>query len=127
VFQGRDIEGGRVTIGKKTYTIQQKWRLVYVDHAEEQKTSGIYTPYNIHLGRAFIIRSRLPMQRVLTIVNNRNIVIQTHDRTNQNQLWFLDPSTKTIKSVGQNAKSIDIQNSGGSSNVQAWKTNARWW
>jgi len=90
------------------------------------KTKGIYKPYDIHLGRAFIIRSRLPMQRVLTIVGNRNIVIKTHDRTNQNQLFFLDPGTKTLKSVAQNTKSLDIQNSGRSSNLQVWKTNARW-
>jgi hypothetical protein len=64
-----------VVVNKKNYSICQKWRIVYVDTAENTKTSGIYTPYNIHLGRAFVIRSRLPMQRVLTIVGGRNVVI----------------------------------------------------
>jgi hypothetical protein len=68
----------------------------------------------------------MPMQRVLTVVGGRNLVVKTHDRANNNQIFFLDPGTKTLKSVGQNTKSIDIQSSGGSSNLQIWTTNARW-
>jgi hypothetical protein len=66
------------------------------------------------------------MQRVLTVVGGRNLVIKTHNRQDNNQIFFLDPATKTIKSVAQNTKSIDIQNSGSSSNLQIWNTNARW-
>lgn len=127
VKNGEDVEGGELVVSKITYNIRQKWRIQYVDTYEDQKTSGLYTPYQIHLGRAFIIRSRLPMQRVITIVGSRNLVIQTLNRTNQNQIFFLDPRTKTIKSVGQSSKSLDIQNRGGSTNLQVWETNARWW
>jgi hypothetical protein len=127
VKNGEDVEGQDVAINKITYNIRQKWRIQYVDTYEDNKTSGLYTPYQIHLGRAFIIRSRLPMQRVVSIVGGRNLVIQTLDRNNQNQIFFLDPRTKTIKSVGTSTKSIDIQNSGGSNNLQVWATNARWW
>lgn len=122
-----DAEGQDVIITKKTFQISQKWNIVYVDAAEDQKTSGIYKPYEIHLGRPFVIRSRLPMQRVITVVNGRNIVIRTHNRSDQNQIFFLDPGTKTIKSAAYKDKSIDIQSSGGSSNIQVWSTNARWW
>jgi len=66
------------------------------------------------------------MQRVLTISGNRNLVIKTHNRQDNNQIFFLDPKTKTIKSVAQSTKSIDIQNSGASTNLQIWNTNARW-
>jgi hypothetical protein len=66
------------------------------------------------------------MQRVLTVVGGRNIVIKSHNRSDNNQIFFLDPATKTIKSVGKNTHSIDIQNSGRSSNLQIWTTNARW-
>jgi hypothetical protein len=66
------------------------------------------------------------MQRVLTLSGGRNLVIKSHNRQDNNQIFFLDPGTKTIKSVAQNTKSIDIQNSGGSSNLQIWNTNARW-
>lgn len=124
---GECKEGQDVSISKITYTTMQKWRIQYVDTYEDSKTSGLYTPYQIHLGRAFVIRSRLPMQRVVTVVGGRNLVIQTHDRSNQNQVFFLDPRTKTIKSVASSTKSIDIQSKGGSSNLQVWLTNSRWW
>jgi len=126
ILNGQDGEGQNVGVAKLTYQLCQKWTITYVDTAEDSKMTGLYTPYQIHLGRAFIIRSRMPMQRVLTVVGGRNLVVKTHDRANNNQIFFLDPATKTIKSVGQNTKSIDIQNSGGSSNLQIWNTNARW-
>jgi hypothetical protein len=68
----------------------------------------------------------MPMQRVITVTGGRNLVTKTHNRQDNNQIFFLDPATKTIKSVAQNTKSIDIQNSGGSANLQIWNTNARW-
>jgi len=68
----------------------------------------------------------MPMQRVLTVSGGRNLVIKSHNRQDNNQIFFLDPGTKTIKSVAQNTKSIDIQNGGGSNNLQIWNTNARW-
>lgn len=90
------------------------------------KTKGMYVPYQIHLARPFYIRSRLPMQRVLEVVGGRNVVIKTIDRKNDRQLFFLDPSSKTIKSVAYKEKSFDIQHGGGSTNLQVWATNARW-
>jgi hypothetical protein len=66
------------------------------------------------------------MQRVLTVVGGRNLVQATLNRQDNNQIFFLDPGTKTIKSVAQNTKSIDIQNGGSSNNLQIWNTNARW-
>jgi hypothetical protein len=122
----QDGEGNNVGLAKLTYQLCQKWQVDYVDTAEDRKTTGLYVPYQIHLGRAFIIRSRMPMQRVLTVTGGRNLVIKTHNRQDNNQIFFLDPETKTIKSVAQNTKSIDIQGSGGSSNLQIWNTNARW-
>lgn len=99
IVNNNDSEGQNVGVGKLTYQLCQKWNVDYVDQAEDRKTSGLYVPYQIHLGRAFIIRSRLPMQRVLTVVGGRNLVIKTHNRQDNNQIFFLDPGTKTIKSV----------------------------
>lgn len=65
------------------------------------------------------------MGRVAAI-RGTNLVLKTFSRTDNNQFFFLDPSTKTIKSVGDQSKSIDIQNSGSSANLQVWRTNARW-
>jgi hypothetical protein len=122
----QDGEGANVGVGALKQQLCQKWSIDYVDQAEDRKTTGLYVPYQIHLGRAFIIRSRMPMQRVLTLTGGRNLVIKTHNRQDNNQIFFLDPDTKTLKSVAQNTKSIDIQGSGTSSNLQIWNTNARW-
>lgn len=48
------------------------------------------------------------------------------DRTKESQIWFLDPKSKTIKSVWKKEQSLDIQNGGQSSNLQIWNTNSRW-
>ena len=61
VTDGKDFEGSPVGIHKKTFTINQKWTVTYVDRAEDVKTRGMYTSMNLHLGRPFYIRSRLPM------------------------------------------------------------------
>lgn len=100
--------------------------MTYVDRAEDVKTKGLYAAYNLHLGRPFYIRSRLPMQRVVTVVGKRNLVLKTMDRTNPSQVFFLDPSSKTIKSVANDHSSIDIQGGGSSANVQIWTTSGRW-
>lgn len=81
----------------------------------------------IHLGRPFYIQSRLPMQRVVEVVGGRNLVMKTMDRTRETQIFFLDPHTKTIKSVKHRDQSIDIQGAGNSANMQIWSTNNRWY
>lgn len=99
VSQSTDQEGQDVVLQKKIFQLSQKWNIVYVDQAEDNKTSGIYKPYEIQLSKPFIIRSRMPMQRVISIVSGRNAVIKTHNRSDQSQIFFLDPGTKTIKSA----------------------------
>jgi len=62
----------------------------------------------------------------VTIKGGRNLVVNTMDRTKENQIFFLDPKSKTIKSVAQKDSSIDIQRAGASNNLQIWTTNSRW-
>jgi hypothetical protein len=110
VIDSKDEEGAEVGITKKTFTINQKWKVIYVQDALAAKTSGMYTPMGLHLGRPFVIRSRMPMQRVLDVDNGTNVYIKTHDRTLESQVWFLDAASKTIKNVKYKDKSLDIQN-----------------
>jgi hypothetical protein len=48
------------------------------------------------------------------------------DRTKESQIFFLDAKSKTIKNVMDKEASIDIQGAGSSSNLQIWRTGARW-
>jgi hypothetical protein len=84
IAKQQDGEGANVGVGKLTYQLCQKWSVQYVDQAEDAKTTGLYVPYQIHLGRAFIIRSRMPMQRVLTVSGGRNLIVKTHNRQDNN-------------------------------------------
>jgi hypothetical protein len=42
-------------MSKKTYTMNQKWNVIYVEDAETTQTTGLYRPYNIHFARPFYI------------------------------------------------------------------------
>jgi len=112
VGSGKDREGDNVECLAKDFKLSQKWSVVYVNEAEKSKTKGMYKPFGIYLSRPFYIRSKMPMQRVLEVVNGRNLIIKTMDRTKEQQIFFLDPKSHTIKSVMHKEASIDIQNSG---------------
>jgi len=64
--------------------------------------------------------------RAIEVTGGRNLVIRTVQRDRDVQQFYFDGVTKTIKSVKYNDRSFDIQNAGRSSNLQIWKTNARW-
>lgn len=123
---GLDKDGQDVQVGKKSFTVNQKWNVIYVDEAANQASSGLSSAFGLHISRPFIIQSRMPMQRVLEVVGGRNIVANSLDRTKETQIFFLDTNSKTIKSVKYTGQSIDIQNAGASANLQIFTTNARW-
>jgi hypothetical protein len=66
------------------------------------------------------------MQRFVEVVGGRNVVLKTFSKDRRAQQFVFDTKSKTIKSYQWKDKSFDIQNSGKSSNLQVWKTNARW-
>jgi len=63
--------------------------------------------------------------RFLDIINNTNLVTKTRNGY-KTQQWVFNHRTKTIQSVGKAGYSWDIQSSGGSSNMQVWRTNSQW-
>jgi hypothetical protein len=54
------------------------------------------------------------------------LALRKFERNKSSQQFYLDATTKTIKSVAYKDKSWDIQDSGSSTNMQIWKTNGRW-
>ena len=125
VANARDQENRNVVVWKKHGGLNQRWKVAYVDETPKEPTTGLNKAYGLEYNRAFYIVSRMPMRRVLEIVGGRNVVIAT--RSNKNtQKFFFDGKTKTIKSVAFNDRSLDIANSGRASNLQVWKTNAKW-
>jgi hypothetical protein len=64
--------------------------------------------------------------RAVEVTSGRNLVLK-RKTTSTSQQFFFDNATKTLKSMQYKDRSIDIQSSGGSSNLQIWSTNSRWW
>jgi len=127
VKNGKDAEGQQVTVSKQAEGLNQKWRIVYLDSKKAEPKTGYDKVSGFYRNRPFFIISRLPARRALEVVGGRNLVIKTKaDKTRNSQLWYFDYKSKTIKSKQHEGKSIDIQNSGKSRNLQVWSTNSGW-
>jgi len=64
------------------------------------------------------------MRRFIEVVDD-NLVISSR-KDSQTQQFVFDGATKTLVSVAFPERSIDIENSGTSSNARMWETNSRW-
>ena len=103
----------------------QRWAIVYVKDAPEPKTKGLNKHFGFWVGRPFMIFSKMPMGRALEVVGGRNLAIKSRSNR-KSQRFFFDGRTKTIQCVAHRGQSLDIANAGRASNLQIWKTNARW-
>jgi hypothetical protein len=77
--------------------------------------------YGLYVERPFYIISMCGEKRYLDVVGS-NIVVKTPNEFDS-QVWYFDQNTKTIKNTLQKSKSLDIQSSGNTSNMQLWSTN----
>jgi hypothetical protein len=58
-------------------------------------------------------------------VVDKNIVVKTANEYDS-QVWWFDQDSKTIRNNMFKDKSLDIQSSGSSNNLQLWATNGKW-
>jgi hypothetical protein len=86
------------------------------------RTSGLNTERGLHINRPFYIESKLWMQRVISWHSNHQLLIKTRN-DGDDQKWFFDQASKTIKNVKDKNRSIDIR--GG--NAYAYPTDSRWY
>jgi hypothetical protein len=126
VSGNRDVEGQNCIVWNRHNGANQRWRIVYVDSINDKTGKGLNRDFGFYGNRPFYIRSKLPMQRFVEVVGGRNVVLKTFSKDRRAQQFVFDTKSKTIKSYQWKDKSFDIQNSGKSSNLQVWKTNARW-
>ena len=126
VSGNKDREGQNVHVWNRHNGPNQRWNVVYLDKMGKDLGKGALNKwFGFYVNRPFYIMSKLPMRRVIEVVGGRNLVIKRLVRNRNTQKFVFDQATKTIKSV-YNRRSIDIQNSGRSSNLQVWTTNSRW-
>jgi hypothetical protein len=81
--------------------------------------------FGFYVERPFYIVSQCGEKRYLDVLGN-NIVVKTPNEFDS-QVWYFDQRTKTIMNTLNKNKSLDIQNSGQTRNLQLWNTNGGWY
>jgi hypothetical protein len=123
----RDSEGNNVIVWKRHGGANQRWRVVYADQASKEKTKGYDSDFGFYIGRAFYIRSRMPMKRVAEAVSVNIRLRRWNKGRSRQQTYTFDRVTKTVKSEYYKSYSLDITSNGRSSNLRVTTTNSRWW
>jgi hypothetical protein len=80
--------------------------------------------FGLYVERPFYIISMCGEKRYIDVVG-RNVVVKTPNEFDS-QVWYFDQKTKTIMNTLHKNKSLDIQNSGNTNNIQLWSTNGGW-
>jgi hypothetical protein len=122
VAGSKDEEGSNVLSENVKNVASQRWRILYLKNKGEDATEGLNKNRGIYINRPFYIVSRLWMNRVITVYSSKNLVIQSRTDAKTQQFVF-DQESKTIKSVSDKDRSIDIR--GG--NAYVYATDARWY
>jgi hypothetical protein len=86
----------------------------------------MHKDFGFHIGRPFYIITAMASGRAIEVTGGRNVVLKWKKYNSVSQQFYFDNATKTIKSQQYKDRSLDIQNSGRSSNLQIWSTNGRW-
>jgi hypothetical protein len=81
--------------------------------------------YGFYVERPFYIISMCGEKRYMDVIDGRNVVVKTPNEFDS-QVWYFDQRTKTIMNTLHKNKSLDIQNSGNTNNMQVWSTNGGW-
>jgi len=124
VDANKDREGQNVGVGSKQGTRNQNWAIVYTDQEDPMKKKT-EEEFGFKFGRPFYIVTQMCSGRAIR-VNGRNLVLSRKTNSSSMQFFF-DQKSRTIKSWSNKERSIDIQSSGASSNLQIWNTNSQWW
>ena len=90
----------------------------------EPKKGELNERFGLYVERDFYIRSEMPDNRYLDLINNRNMVIKTKNGR-KTQVWYFDQKSLTIK-TRLNNQSWDIKSAGKTNNMQIWSTNSGW-
>jgi hypothetical protein len=76
----------------------QRWKIIYLDKADKEATSGLNKDFGFHINRPFYLVSRLPMKRVAECVGASNVALKRYVKGRSAQQFFFDGKTKTIRS-----------------------------
>jgi hypothetical protein len=107
--------------------LNQRWRIVYADKAKKIGVKTYNKRFGFHGSRPFIVRSRMPMQRVVECVSNAYIRLKKFYRNRKAQQWIFDNRSKTIQSFYWRNRAVEITSNGNSSTLRMNSVTSRWW
>jgi len=121
-------EGQPVVAWKKHNGKNQRWIIRYNENdGTDIQRKGKDSYFGLQINEPFYAFSKGENKKwTMEVVGGRNLALKRFERNKETQQFYLDPVTKTIKSVAYKDQSWDIQNAGQSNNMQIWKTNGRW-
>ena len=105
----------------------QRWKVVYVDEAEEEQDKGLNKEFGFHVNRPFYFRSRMLFHRVVDQHSNTWNYLRRWVKNRTSQQWYFDNVSKTIKNKWRTSYSMQIHSNGGHPYSSATTTNSRWW
>jgi hypothetical protein len=73
---GKDAEGQTIWVWRKHNGLNQRWRIVYLDKKDDDRTKGMNKDFGMEINRPFFLQSRMPRKRVVR-TNSNNVTIQT--------------------------------------------------
>lgn len=83
------------------------------NNGSDQQRKGKDNYFGLTINEPFYAFSKSGSSKMtIEVIGGRNLGLKKFERNKQTQQFFLDPSTKTIKSVAYKDQSWDIQDSG---------------
>jgi hypothetical protein len=79
------------------------------------------------MNRAFYIRSRMPMRRVVECVSNAYLRHKRWYKNRRAQEWIFDGKSKTVQSYYWRNRAIEITSNGNSQTLRMNSVTSRWW
>jgi hypothetical protein len=128
VSGGKDVEGQNVIVWKSHGGVNQRWRVVYLDKAEKEQTTGLNKEFGMHCNRPFYLVSRLWMKRVAECQGASNVFLKRYRANQAVQQWYFDCKTKTIRSNYWKNYAMQIPGNGGQNELRMISSiTSRWW
>jgi hypothetical protein len=91
----------------------QRWKIVYTDAAKDMKKEGMIDAFGFIANEPFYLRSRLPMRRIAAIRNDNFVhLVRAVKGTNNQQVHYFDPVSKTIRNKWRSNIALAIMASG---------------
>jgi ribosomal protein L19E len=101
-LSSKDDEGQEVIVynrnGDDKKNANQRWKILYLDQKEKDRTSGENKEFGFHINRPFYLKSRLPMGRVAECIGASRFQIKTYRANQAVQQFYFHEVSKTIRS-----------------------------